>query len=227
MRGSAAVTIKALFRKLMHAASTPFLLSLFFSALSSTVLLGQSESPSKETGPPPSVTASETDGSEAKVAEKKNGTFSIPDEMGRFQSHVGRWNGMTKTQVTEGKEKSLSHSRSEWMGGYLLGGHVFEIRGHSHSDRGHTQFRWQYTYDKLKERYMAAYYDSNGRTHFFEGKINVENTKIVWRLLAPVGDMAWRVETDLKAEDGIETNGQITSKDYQYDMIYTSVFKRM
>jgi hypothetical protein len=112
------------------------------------------------------------------------------------------------------------------MGGFLLNGHLFEVRGFSYGELGRTSYRWQYSFDALKERYMGTYQDSNGRSHFFEGKVNQENTKIVWRLLAPAGDMAWRVETDLQTENGIETNGQITSKEFNYDMVYTSVFKR-
>ena len=150
---------------------------------------------------------------------------SVPVEMRRFAGHVGRWVGLTKTAVTEGGEKEITNTRSDWMGGYLLNGHLFEVRGFSYGELGRTNYRWQYSFDALKERYMGTYQDSNGRSHFFEGKVNEENTKIVWRLLAPAGDMVWRVETDLQTENGIETNGQITSEQFSYDMVYTSVFK--
>ncbi|MFT4640921.1 MAG: hypothetical protein ACI8T1_004254 [Verrucomicrobiales bacterium] len=153
-------------------------------------------------------------------------SFVVPEEMGVFSSHVGNWKGLTKTEITEKGKKSMTNTRSEWSGGYLLGGNAFEIRGFSYGELGRTQYRWQYSYDSLKERYMAAYYDSHGRTHFCEGKINQENTKIIWRLLVPPGDMAWHVETDLEAGNGIETNGRITSEQFDYNMVYTSVFKR-
>ena len=56
--------------------------------------------------------------------------------------------------------------------------------------------------------------------------MNQEKTKIIWRLLAPPGDMAWHAETDIQAENGIEINGRVTSEDFDYDMVYTSVFKK-
>lgn len=150
----------------------------------------------------------------------------VAKEMAIFQSHVGNWEGLTKMASTEKGTKTITNSRSEWSGGYLLGGHVFEIRGYSYGELGRIQYRWQYSYDVLKERYMSSYYDSNGRTHFCEGKVNQEKTKIIWRLLAPPGDMTWHVETDLEAENGIEVNGRVGSKEFEYDMVYTSVFKR-
>lgn len=152
--------------------------------------------------------------------------FVVPAQMAVFEGHVGGWKGMTKTQVTEDGVKTLTRTRSEWTGGYLLGGHAFEMRGYSYGELGRTEYRWQYTYDALKERYIAAYYDSHGRTYFCEGKINVENTKIIWRLLAPPGDMTWHAETDLHPEDGLETNGRIASDEFRYDMVYSSVYKK-
>ncbi len=152
--------------------------------------------------------------------------FSVPEQLGVFKEHVGTWKGMTKTAVTEKGMKTVTTTRVEWTGGFLLGGHVFEIRGYSYGELGRTQYRWQYTYDALKERYMSAYYDSHGRTYFSEGKVNQEKTKIIWRLLAPPGDMAWHAETDIQAENGIEINGRVTSEDFDYDMVYTSVFKK-
>lgn len=152
--------------------------------------------------------------------------FSVPEQMGLFKGYVGSWKGMTKSAITEKGTETVTTTRGEWTGGFLLGGHVFEIRGYSYGELGRTQYRWQYTFDALKERYMSAYYDSHGRTHFAEGKVNQEQTKIIWRLLAPPGDMAWHSETDLKAENGIEINGRVTSEEFDYDMVYTSVFKR-
>lgn len=152
--------------------------------------------------------------------------FTVSEEMAVFQEHAGNWKGMTKTAITEKGKETQTQTRSEWTGGYLLGGHLFEMRGYSYGALGRTQYRWQYTYDALKERYMGAYHDSHGRTHFCEGKINQDNTKIIWRLLAPPGDMKWHAETDLQPEDGIETNGQITSEQFDYDMVYSSVFRR-
>ena len=152
--------------------------------------------------------------------------FSVSEQMGLFKGHVGSWKGMTKSAVTEKGTKTVTTSRGEWTGGFLLGGHVFEIRGFSYGELGRTQYRWQYTYDALKERYMSSYYDSHGRTHFAEGKVNQEQTKIIWRLLAPPGDMAWHAETDLQPENGIDINGRVTSEDFDYDMVYTSVFKK-
>jgi hypothetical protein len=153
-------------------------------------------------------------------------TFEVPEQMAIFEGHVGTWEGMTKTAVTEAGEQTLTRTRSKWTAGYLLGGHAFEIRGFSYGPLGRTKYRWQYTYDALKQRYMGAYYDSHGRTYFCEGKINEENTKLVWRLLAPPGDMHWHAETDLHPEDGLQTNGMIKSETYEYDMVYSSVFKR-
>ncbi len=152
--------------------------------------------------------------------------FAVPEQMAVFSGHVGRWKGLTKTAITENGSETITRTRSEWTGGYLLGGHAFEMRGYSYGTLGRTEYRWQYTYDALKERYMAAYYDSHGRTYFCEGKINQENTKIIWRLLAPPGDMSWHAETDLQPENGIETNGQIKSEKFDYDMVYSSVFRR-
>lgn len=152
--------------------------------------------------------------------------FSVPEQMAVFSGHVGRWKGMTKTAITEKGKETMTRTRSEWTGGYLLGGHSFEMRGYSYGSLGRTEYRWQYTYDSLKARYMAAYYDSHGRTYFCEGMVNEENTKIIWRLLAPPGDLTWHAETDLQPENGIETNGRIESEEFGYDMVYSSVFRR-
>ena len=150
----------------------------------------------------------------------------IPEAMAVFRGHAGKWKGLTETSVTEKGEKTLTKTRSQWVGTFLLGGHSFEIRGHSDGELGPTQYRWHYTYDGLKRRYMAAYSDSHGRTQFFEGKVDQEKTRIIWRLIAPPGDMTWHAETDLQPEDSIETSGQIKSEEFDYDMIYTSVFRR-
>ena len=154
-------------------------------------------------------------------------SYKVAEQMTLFGGHVGTWKGLTKTSITEKGKESITNTRYQWSGGYLLGGHVFEIRGHSYGGLGRTEYRWQYTFDSLKERFMASYYDSHGHTYFFEGKVNQEQTKIIWRLLAAPGDMAWHVETDLQTENGIETNGRITSQDFEYNMVYTSVFKQL
>ncbi len=178
----------------------------------------------------PSVTVEETPvpetADEESPATGDAARFDVPEEMALFGGHVGRWEGMTKTAVTEKGEKSTTKTRSQWTGGYLLGGHAFEIRGYSYGELGRTHYRWQYTYDRLKERFMGAYYDSHGRTHFCEGKVNDLKNKIIWRLIAPPGDMEWHAETDLQPENGIETNGHIKSATFDYDMVYTSVFRR-
>lgn len=151
---------------------------------------------------------------------------AVPEQMRLFAGQVGQWVGLTKTAVNADGTETITNTRSQWLGGYLLNGHLFEVRGYSYGDLGRTSYRWHYSYDSLKERYLATYQDSNGRTQFFEGKVNETQTKIIWRLLAPTGDMQWHVETDLQPENGIETNGRISSETFSYDMVYTSVFKR-
>lgn len=133
---------------------------------------------------------------------------------------------MTKSIIVEKSAKRQETSRSQWTGGYLLGGHVFEMVGFSYSEAGRLSFRWQFSYDSLKERYAAAYYDSNGRTAFFEGKIDESGAKLVWRQLQPVGDTSWTLETDLKAEDGLDSQGKIASAHYGYEMTYSSAHRR-
>jgi len=163
---------------------------------------------------------------ESKVDDDPN-AFVVPEQMQAFDGQVGRWKGIMKTAITEEGKKTLSNTRYEWTGGYLLGGHLFEIRGFGYGELGRTSYRWQYSFDRDKERYMAAYYDSHGRTSFFEGKQNKEETKVIWRLLAPPGDMTWEMETDLKTDDGIEINSKIKSADFNYDLLSTAVFKRL
>lgn len=148
------------------------------------------------------------------------------DAMKVFSGHVGQWKGLTKAVITEGKEKLNSTSRSEWRGGYTLEGKLFQIIGFLYGDAGRQRFQWQYSYDDLKARYMASYHDSQGRTQFFEGRVNDAKTKIVWRLLAAPGDMIWTTETDLNPADGIEVTDKISSSEFSYEMEQKSVFKR-
>lgn len=180
-----------------------------------------------EEGTSPESEADET--AAAAPAESEEGiaeAFSVPEEMKVFAGHVGYWRGLSKSVVDEEGEKTSSTARSEWRGGYLMGGHLFELRGYEYGDLGRTQYQWQYGYDRLKERYLAVYRDSHGRTFFFEGITNEEGSKILWRLVIPPGDMKWETETDLVAEDGIETKGTISSEEYGYNRAYTAIFKR-
>ena len=79
--------------------------------------------------------APEQDATETPVSETSSKPV-VAKELALFQSHVGTWEGLTKMATTEKGTKTITNSRSEWSGGYLLGGHVFEIRGHSYGELG-------------------------------------------------------------------------------------------